>query len=679
MATVLDALVVSLNLDASGFSRSATKTRTDLKQIGAAGDATAKDIGNAAKQMAASINHVRTEVLALFTAFTAGRGIKQMVSEITDGDAATGRLARSVGMATGELAVLQEAAKRVGGTAEGVGASIAGLSAKFTEFRETGQGGESWVPVLQRMGVALVDDTGKMKSFTRLFSDLAGWSENKSPQQSGYWLSQLGLDPGTIRLVQEGRAGMQRSLAEARSLGVASDKDAANAQELLANIANVRQAIDDVVRVVLREFGPAINQALAQFTTWIVTNGPKLKTEIADRITWIVSEVRSFVESADRASTAVGGWVKVSEALFALWAASKVAGLIGAVAKVGGLFVGGGVAAAGGAAAVARLAPALAPLALIGPAGGEDPEFSERKNQEYLRNHPRNRQTDPTGTPATGSRRDQDDFIDRLSRAIGRFLGHETTMDTGSGPEGATPGEALRAGARSQVSPTQQIGAANTTLPGGGNKSAFVSRYGTAAQEMARLTGTDAQFWLGQWGNETGWGRAVAGNNLGNIKPGTGWRGQTVTQADGQAYRAYASPEDFARDAAGLIQRRYPGALNRGSDYEGAARGLKQGGYAEDPDYVGKTTRAARSLGNVGAGAGPLYGTPPPTLQPQKVSALRWGNTTNNSTADNSSSVENHIGQVVVNTRAQNGREVAGSIKNYLADMTYTDSRRALS
>lgn len=60
---------------------------------------------------------------------------------------------------------------------------------------------------------------------------------------------------------------------------------------------------------------------------------------------------------------------------------------------------------------------------------------------------------------------------------------------------------------------------------------------------------------LGHWSIECSWGRAEWRFNVGNIKPGSAWRGPVQTLPDGLVYRAYdtlpAGVEDAVNLAAG--------------------------------------------------------------------------------------------------------------------------------
>lgn len=149
-------------------------------------------------------------------------------------------------------------------------------------------------------------------------------------------------------------------------------------------------------------------------------------------------------------------------------------------------------------------------------------------------------------------------------------------------------------------------------VQGGERQSRFVEQHRHAAQAVARETGIPASFMIGQAGHETGWGRseirtAGGGNsfNLFGIKATAGWTGRvaeitTTEYVDGEPrkmtakFRAYDSYEDAFRDYARLISQspRYAKAMENLHSAQGFAQGLQQGGYATDPQYAAKLSRA---------------------------------------------------------------------------------------
>lgn len=201
-----------------------------------------------------------------------------------------------------------------------------------------------------------------------------------------------------------------------------------------------------------------------------------------------------------------------------------------------------------------------------------------------------------------------------LTDAISRQLTQQMTGASGAAAGsarstlslGALNGGAGGAGASSRINPTA-------------TQSDFVSQHGDAAERVAQATGIPASFMIGQAGHETGWGRSEIRNadgsnafNLFGIKAGAGWTGKTAEittteYVDGEArkvtakFRAYDSYEASFRDYARLIGEspRYAQARATATSGNGSAAAyateLQRAGYATDPAYASKLSRAINS------------------------------------------------------------------------------------
>jgi hypothetical protein len=121
------------------------------------------------------------------------------------------------------------------------------------------------------------------------------------------------------------------------------------------------------------------------------------------------------------------------------------------------------------------------------------------------------------------------------------------------------------------------------------------------------------------WALETGRGRAMIGNNFGNVK-GTGPTGRALLTWTGEGwgetarrvqdrFRVYDTPADGARDYLDLLARRYPEGLAaaRDGDAHRFGRELHRGGYftAEPNQYSRSLASLASELAVVGPGDGP--------------------------------------------------------------------------
>ncbi|MGJ7580240.1 flagellar assembly peptidoglycan hydrolase FlgJ [Variovorax sp. RHLX14] len=201
-----------------------------------------------------------------------------------------------------------------------------------------------------------------------------------------------------------------------------------------------------------------------------------------------------------------------------------------------------------------------------------------------------------------------------LTDAITRQLSQQMT--------GAASGNAASTGSapRSTLSlGSLNVGAGGNRINPTASQSDFVSQHGDAAQRVAQATGIPASFMIGQAGHETGWGRSEIRNadgsnafNLFGIKAGAGWTGKTAEittteYVDGEPrkttakFRAYDSYEDSFRDYARLIGEspRYAQARATATSGAGSAAAyateLQRAGYATDPAYASKLSRAINS------------------------------------------------------------------------------------
>jgi flagellar protein FlgJ len=151
-----------------------------------------------------------------------------------------------------------------------------------------------------------------------------------------------------------------------------------------------------------------------------------------------------------------------------------------------------------------------------------------------------------------------------------------------------------------------------TARPATSSQADFVKKHSDTANRIEKASGIPASYMLGQAGHETGWGKfeikqkgGAPSFNLFGIKAGAGWTGKTaevttteyvngVAKKQVAKFRAYDSYEDSFKDYAKLISEspRYAKAKAQTGSAYAFASGLQKAGYATDPDYALKLSRA---------------------------------------------------------------------------------------
>ena len=208
----------------------------------------------------------------------------------------------------------------------------------------------------------------------------------------------------------------------------------------------------------------------------------------------------------------------------------------------------------------------------------------------------------------------------QLTRQMGAAQGDKSASLTGSipatspRPTTSTVDLAAQTTAQAKLKPVTALPHAGATPPHRPTESQvnFVRQHSDVASKVEKATGIPASFMLGQAGHETGWGQhqiklkgGAPSFNLFGIKAGASWTGKvaevTTTEFVGGVpqkriarFRAYDSYEDSFKDYSRMISEspRYAKVRQQTGSAQAFAAGLQKAGYATDPDYAAKLSRA---------------------------------------------------------------------------------------
>lgn len=345
--TVVDALVVTLGLDPSNFTKGQKAAAGALLNTRKEASATAKDMEAKGKQAAQFFTKIRNEALTFFAVFTAGVGLKNFIADTITGTASLGRMSQNLGMSTQDLASWQKAAERAGGSAEGMTAQLRESASEVAKYK-AGMAGEG-VQWFFRFGGnpdALKDGNTYLLARARIISDIYA----KDPARAGVVAGQMGISDDQFNLIKQGPAAILKLVEAQRKNAVVTAKDAEEADKLRIKLLDLRDTLQATATKILLTLAPVLERWLEQLqelADWVAEH----RDDIAAWLETAVREVIAFGKALDKGAESVGGWKTILIALVALNLTSTIAQFVALAGAILGVGKALGVAGASTAAA----------------------------------------------------------------------------------------------------------------------------------------------------------------------------------------------------------------------------------------------------------------------------------------------------------------------------------------
>ena len=335
MATIIDALVTTLRLDASQFkqgsaeaqaaleetSNAATRTGTAMEAGGKRAAGFSQDIKRGAgeagtyfkqtredatrtaaameaggKQAAEFFAQIKNEALGLIAVLIGAEGLKDFVAGTTNSLADLGRTARSIGVSPQALSAFSLVMQENGGSAEQARSSLFGLSQQLEYLRL--HGNSPILPFLNLIGAQRSDNP------FAIFEEYMKFAQQHANDEPlvGQIGAGLGFDQGTIQAVEQIKtlAQYQAELAEA-SKRAATPAQVQAATELQQQWFQLTQTGQALGRAILLNLDPALISAAKGMTDWLNAN----KGWLADDIT---GKVHTLGDDISYAAKQMGDW-----------------------------------------------------------------------------------------------------------------------------------------------------------------------------------------------------------------------------------------------------------------------------------------------------------------------------------------------------------------------------------
>lgn len=336
--TIVDALVVTLGLDTAAFKRGKSEASSATKKLTAEERKAAKDIEEQNKKAADSFRRLRTEVLALAAIFTAGVGIKEFAESTINGAANLGFMAKNLQMSTRDLSAWQRAAQRAGGSAEGITAALQASQGdvsklKFGQMTE----GVQWFLRMGGSAKDLKDGNSYLLARSRIIKQMF----DVDPGRARFVAQAMGIGDDEFNFLKQGPQAVLALVDAQKKNSAITEEQAKRALELKNEWLDVRDRLQYVGTTILLDLMPTFEKWIGQLqkaSDWVAAH----KGDISEWLDEANKDVSKFVEMANDAAQAVGGWKNVIVALGALKILSIAMPLFRLASALGG--VGGGLA-----------------------------------------------------------------------------------------------------------------------------------------------------------------------------------------------------------------------------------------------------------------------------------------------------------------------------------------------
>lgn len=247
MATVVESLIVSLKLDNTEFGRavresidannnladsvdrvndSSNDASINIKVYTEETKKSSDETERAKKQndnFEKTINNVVKALSGLLTTIFASTGLQKLVDETSKTNDQLYFLSKNLGMNATDIKRWQNMAEMTGGSADGMAASLSGLSQSLWNLVTTGDA--SILPWFNALNVDVVNSGGQIRDLNDILLDVSDSLSKMSRPQAYNIAKNMGFDDGTINLLLEGRQAMQQMLETQKHIVISSEEE----------------------------------------------------------------------------------------------------------------------------------------------------------------------------------------------------------------------------------------------------------------------------------------------------------------------------------------------------------------------------------------------------------------------------------------------------------------------
>lgn len=277
MATVVDALTVTLSLDNASFKAAQQQTREQLDATRQASARAAKEMQASGAQAAQFFSQIKTEALSLLGIFLGGKGIENFVRDTTKSLADLGRAAQNIGISPSDLNAFTAAMERMGGSAQSVMASLEGIARAQQQWKTFGNNPE-FNAFLSLIGAGPnmkpLDIVGRFSDYAKVQQTQPGGVQRV--QQTG---AGIGLDVATINSILQltKSSTLSEQMAISREYIDVTQKVVDEFAHFQTSLTALKQSMDGLATKILIPLVPSLDNLASKLAASIAHAPEQLK------------------------------------------------------------------------------------------------------------------------------------------------------------------------------------------------------------------------------------------------------------------------------------------------------------------------------------------------------------------------------------------------------------------
>lgn len=274
MPNILETFYILFKSNSDDVEKGAKKAKESTEKLGTSIESSKKET----RDLGDSFSRLAEEFSGALLSFVSADAFSEQLKQAAEFSSHLFDVSKELGVSTEALDVWGRAVSQNGGSAEGFQQTLRGITKNLAQVSVYGI--SPIVPLLYRLGISIKDTSGHIKNAMQLLPELAKAFQKLTPLQSKEVGEELGLDEGTIKLLQRGGDGLDKIIQKQRELGALTAQNADIAKAFTDQWEDTGTSFKELFIIMDGQALPVLNRALsnlADFGKFLQNNKDAVK------------------------------------------------------------------------------------------------------------------------------------------------------------------------------------------------------------------------------------------------------------------------------------------------------------------------------------------------------------------------------------------------------------------